>query len=48
MFSKKGSKKSNKVEPEKANMKPSNIFEPFQEAVDEAMEIDWLDLESED
>ena len=45
MFSKKTFKKNNKVDPKK-DKDPLELLEPFQEVIDEAMDVDWGELES--
>ena len=45
MFSKKRLQKSNKVDP-KRNKNPLELLEPFQEVIDEALDVDWGELES--
>ena len=45
MFSKKKLQRSNKVDPKK-NKNPLEVFEPFQEVIDEALDVDWGELES--
>ena len=44
MFGKKGLKRSNKVDP-KQTKTSLELLEPFQEVVDEALDVDWGELE---
>ena len=45
MFGKKKLQRSNKIDP-KGKKNPLELLEPFQEVIDEALDVDWEELES--